>query len=244
MIKMNVTYTNDKTSFEKLNVPKLGICSKFEFYYPTNLVFNKVYYKEKEGKLLAFKVLAMAYSQHRYYKDICVDFNGRNNSSHNKVYLVQYPNGDVVWEIETLSGKVFESKQHYFDYISGVNPNAVDFKSIEMWRLVDCRNGLKDDYCSLYVEKTFRWNVHNNKPTAEISYIPYIFFNENGMTICYDVNRTYNGEYKQGFSTLEDCMKHHINGMEVEEFGGTEMQINIKIEVVKPITSTIQVIEY
>lgn len=241
---MNVTYTIDKTSFEKLNVPQLGICGKFEFYYPTNLEFNKVYYKEKEGRLIAFKVLAMAYSQHRNYKDICVDYNGRNNSYYSKVYLVQYPNGNVVWEIETLSDKVFESKQHYFDYISGVNPNAVDFKLIEMWRLVDYRNGLKGDYTSLYVEKTFRWNKHKNKPIAETSYIHYILFNENGMTICYDVNRNYNGEYMQGFITLEDCMNHHINGMEVEEFGGTEMHIDIKIEVVKPITSIIQVIEY
>lgn len=221
---MNVTYTTDKTPFEKLNVPLLGICSKFEFSYPTNLEFNKVYYKEKEGKLVAFKVLAMAYS-------------GRNE------YLVQYPNGDVVWEYDTLRNKVFESKQHYFDYISGVNPNAVDFNFIAICRLVDCSNGLKNEYYYLYLEKTFRWDNNKNKPMLVTSYIPYIFFNENGMTICYDVNKSYEGKYKQGFLTLEDCMKHHINGMEVEEFGGTEMQINIKIEVVKPITSIIQVIE-
>ena len=103
-------FTTDTTPFEELGLVSIDA---FEIKisnidYPTKLEFNKKYYKVNEGKIIAFKVLAMA-----LYKD--------NHYGHTLMYYVQYSNGKPIWVNTIKNTPIFTSKEHYIDYVNDSN---------------------------------------------------------------------------------------------------------------------------
>ena len=76
---MMTTITNDVKVFEQMNVPTLGRCEFTNLRVPSILGLGKTYYKERNGKLVAFKIYAYAICKAKDNQHI---LNNSNNFLH------------------------------------------------------------------------------------------------------------------------------------------------------------------
>lgn len=241
---MKTIFTTNNALAEQINAPMFNRAFVGNrIWYPNNLEFNKAYYKEKNGNLVAFKVLAIAFTN----RDECRLLGG-SMDFYDIVYLVQYADMEKpYWEKNTIKDKVFENKQHYFDYVMGKTDKCVDFKTRSVAN-PECgiliSNGFRNKGEECGIRKTYRWSDIENKPTNVHTFIKSLIVTSEGMVVCVDYNTNCEKKYINGFSNYEDCVKDHIGGMVVTEFEESNVSLSIEIKVCRPITHTIKVVEF
>lgn len=210
---MKVIFKTDNTEFSKLGI---GIINTYSFQYVPKCVklnFNQVYYMVENQTLIAFKLIAI---------DL---FRGN--------YIIQTPQGIRIRRF-TNGTLIFASKEHYFDYISNKRkPLPLAEFTIEF-----------DDKCvvchpitnMMSVYSYYSWNEQHSKPTKIQSKINAAIMVEEGIVIYHTPPTT-------SFSTYEQCVEHHLNGMTILDFE-TEFSFTIKVqETTKPIVHTLRFIE-
>lgn len=238
------TITNDVKVFEQINVPTLGMYEFNNLRVPTMLEFGKTYYRERNGKLVAFKVYAYAICKAKENKHIL------NNSENylDIAYYVQYADSGLRWECKTLDRLCFESKEDYFDHINGFEGKSVDWCWESIYAVIRNTKGLHIDPKHHYTQNIklygrFVWNDAQNQPELRYLYIEYLLFTNDGGIFCVSYNKNCDGSPCNGFATYWECANDHINGMAVVDFEESSFNINIEVKVVQPTTSVIRVVE-
>lgn len=183
-----------------------------------NFELNKVYYMEMEGKLTAFKVLAISLLDHEY--------------------LVQFPSETrIVKHCSFGSKKFFNSKEHYFQYIEGLaNSQIVKYVGLNVKDLKNVSFREENSQCVTLFNR-YKWHDASSKPFKCSSHVNYMILTENGVVISYK-------PLEDTFATYQECVKNHIDGMVVEEFQEETTNITITItKETKPKIYTLNFIE-
>lgn len=218
-------FTTDTTPFEELGLVPIDIfeIKNSNIEYPTKLEFNKKYYKVNDGKISAFKVLAMA-----LYKD--------GYCGHRLKYYVQYSNGKPIWVNTIKNTPIFTSKEHYINYINDSNNIIKPFD-------LGYKFGMLGDREYLRFKNTYIVTKDEQKPIAIDSKIKHILIMSNGMFVCLSHQFERFGNKYNGYDNYNDCMASYLNNMVVEDFEEETLNINIEVNVVKPITSILKIVE-
>ena len=220
-------FTTDTTPFEELGLVPIDVfeikISNIE--YPTNLEFNKKYYEVNKGKIIAFKVLAMALYRDGYY-----------NYSYKLKYYVQYSNGKPIWVNTLKDTPIFTSKEHYIDYINDSNNHIKPFD-------LGYKYGMLGSSDYLRFLKTYIITKDKQKPIAVESKINHVLITSDGMFVCLSHQFERFGNKYNGYDNYNDCMASYLNNMVVEDFEEETLNINIEVNVVKPSTSILKIVE-
>lgn len=200
MNKLNITFGNKVE-----NVPTcatLGSINSGITVPYGNDIFNKVYYKEYEGKITAFKVLAWA----------IVDGFGCLS------FLVLFPNGTTEWKKSFLDNTCQLSVE---DVVMGKQRSMRDLFSC----CLACNGGVFSDFCDrhcdvFYFRNSFRYA--NGKLEREISGIRQIYGTPDGVFV-----RLFHTKPNCS-SSEEELRANKFNGMEVVDFAEP---IKIDIEI-------------
>lgn len=245
---MTTTITNDVKVFEQMNVPTYGATELKCFRIPTNLVFGKTYYQERNGKLVAFKIYAYAMARNEKNPHIVYVRKHKDTPFEDIAYYVQYANTELRWECGTIDNVCFESKEDYFNHINNLGNYSVDWGWSNMYKHITKVNGLvmgtyfNNESC-FEIKGRYMWDTFLNKPKTANCYIEYVLVSNDGVIFCVSYNKDYSGKHCDGFGTYEECVNNHINGMVVEDFEECSFNLNIEVKVVQPITSVIRVVE-
>lgn len=213
-MKVNFTFCGQQT-FNDMNVgfktdDHLSYTPKYRIY----LEFGRIYYMIQDGNLTAFKVVMYSFRNERYY---CV--------TPTKKY----------WLKVTEQSIIFNSKEHYFDYVSGKATSLkmhivsnelenVKFNGLSMFE--DSSSNFINDYLNqscTFKYVLYRWCNTSNKPVLCYPCVNVMFLNENGLYINIDLGTNV-------FKTYEECAKHNLHGMKIVEFG-EEIKIDIDVKV-------------
>lgn len=221
-------FTTDTTPFEELGLIAIDAfeIKNSSIKYPTKLEFNKKYYKVNEGKIIAFKVLAMALYQDYYYGYFCYRLK----------YYVQYSNGKPIWEKTIDDVPIFTSKEHYIDYINDSNNYIQPFDLEYKYHILG-----SGDY--LRFKNTYIIRKNEQKPTAIESKIKHILITPNGMFVCLSHQFERYGNKYNGYDNYNDCVASYLNNIVIEDFEEETLNINIEVNVVKPSTSILKIVE-
>ena len=214
-METNFTFCSQQT-FKEMNVGfKTDEHLRYVPKYRVYLEFGRTYYKiNSNGDLMAFKPIMYSFKNGRYY---CVS------------PTIKY------WEKITEDSIIFNSTEHYLEYVSGKVPRLnLQIKSNELENVK--YNGLhlfensSSNVFNSSLNKTcgfnhvlYRWCNTSNKPVLAYPSVNVMFLNENGLYINFELNTN-------EFKTYEECVKHHLNGMKIIEFG-EEIKIDIDIKV-------------
>lgn len=241
---MMATITNDVKVFEQMNVPTLGMYEFNNLRVPTMLEFGKTYYRERNGKLVAFKIYAYAICKAKDNQHI---LNNSNNYL-DIAYYVQYADSGLRWECKTLDRLCFESKEDYFAHINGIENRSVEWCWDSIYIKIQNTKGLCIDPLhritrNITLNGRYVWDNTQNKPELRCLYIEYLLFTNDGGIFCVSYNKNCDGSLCNGFATYEECANDHINGMAVVDFEECSFNLNIEVKVVQPTTSIIRVIE-
>lgn len=213
-MKVNFTFCSQQT-FKEMNIGlktdnHLSYVPKYRVY----LEFGRIYYTIQNGNLTAFKPILYSFRNGEYY---CV--------SPIKKYWVKITEQSII----------FNSKEHYLEYVSGKAPSlnlhivSNELENVKYNGLHLFENSSSNDFNSS-LNKTckfnhvlYRWCNTSNKPVLSYPSVNVMFLNENGLYINIDLGTN-------EFKTYEECVKHHLNGMKIIEFG-EEIKIDIDIKV-------------
>jgi hypothetical protein len=211
--------TDFKDDLKMRREPLLSI--KESFF--KELEFNKVYYMVINNEITAFKFIGYSFTTEKY--------------------CIQTPNG-IHWHL--LNCNLFESVQHYYDYVSGIgSPIKFETKGIDFLKInykgKQMFKGRRvfDNFYYDVEYLSFRWDKQKNKPCPTQTYIDACFYCEQGLII--NINKD-----KSDFLNYADCVKNNLENMKIVDFGNDEMNININIVVntaPKKIVRTITIIE-
>ena len=220
---MNTFLTKDKTNFVKLGVPQTEYCvTTIRLDIPNRLEFGKVYYYHNNGVLKAFKILAYAVEYTSERKGI--------------TYFVQFPNGETKWIFDFINQRtnIYDSKEDFISYAG----NKTAFLA---WQSIP--DVLRKHFNDMFINDI--WECKNGVVKNSNNYvIHYMLFTKEGCSVCV-------GGYPKYVSTTnpkiylskEECIKASYDGMVVEDFGETTIKVDIRVEMSKPITSVIKIVE-
>jgi hypothetical protein len=214
-MKPNVTLVYGKKSFSDMGFTDKNDTSLWAKYSVNVFNFNQTYYMEFEGKLTAFRVLAISLIK--------------------KEYLIQFPSFTRVMKTHEIPSNIYLSKDDYFAHIEGAK------KNIELEYISFKVNDLHPSFskgCPVYFYYSYKWDELLVKPTRHACLIHYIILTKDGIYISYS-------NKNETFPTYEDCVKHHLEGMIVEDFASNDIPY-IKIETnnqEKPIIHTLKFVE-
>jgi hypothetical protein len=209
MGKKLVITTNLK-QFE--NVPQINSNNGYTLHLhdtkiPTNIVLGKIYYTIFDGDLIAFRIKAYSYIQLTYSAKLC--------------YLVENAIGDVYWDCTLLNGKIFESVEDYYTYLS----SGVGNVQIEYAKFTNLNDG--NGFC---LKNTYFWHKKNQRPQATETKLFYILIDEEHIYVGVDYTHRQYENIEQGFSSGEECIRANIDGMKIIEFAEPNISFSIKIE--------------
>jgi hypothetical protein len=244
---MKIIYITNDDAFKGIGSPKLNYSEIGDMRYPTNLVFGKTYYTEKDGRVVAFKVLAMAIVNSDWQRTHCVKFH--KDFIVRMAYFVQYANmAKPIWELNTLDYPCFESVEDYMLHSTTNMHTMVEWGNEMLGYLLNDRNEVvyKTYNCTrntIHFRKTYVWDKCNNAPHLDTSLIESIVFTNEGMIVCYNPKLNTLNKPINGFSTFEECANNHLNNMEIVDFEETTFNLNIEIKVATPKSHIIQVME-
>ena len=114
---LKVTYLQDHTPFDELNVPRCHYRHNWlpkKYKFPFNLEFNRTYYKYDGEKLIAFRILAYTIDENTLHDD---------NPSLN--FLVQMPNQPLQWLVDFIAPYIAIYKS-VDDYVLSSGANCVN----------------------------------------------------------------------------------------------------------------------
>lgn len=210
--KMTLNVTTNVELFTNINCPKrkynpTWICHSL--LIPTNIEFNKTYYRYDNDNLIAFRILAMSIGE---VNNKCVMF-----------YLVQTPNNKPIWIPNFLytNSILFSSTEHYLSY-AAQQSKRLDLGFEQFYKAF---KHFSSNAYSFEVSKTYVWDNYYKKPIACKTHIYYLLITENGITIGTD---HYN-EKGKGYANLDDCIKSHLNNMQIIDFND-ECEITIHVQ--------------
>lgn len=226
-MKTIVTTTNN--IFNELNVPFFSTINDVKCCsFPSHIKLNKTYYLYKEQKLTAFRIIAFAFSLERR-------LNHHSGVCH---CLVQFPNEKPIWEKDFLqSACIFENKDDLFDHISG-NDKNINHK----YNLPNLSDVINSSYCNMELnvdkygtlETKWKWNESSHQPKLYRGDINHILYVNDTLHIKVEQN---------GFLSKEECIKHHLDGFQIEEFEEEPININVTILPNKPKIHTLKFVE-
>lgn len=215
---MKVIYTTNDDVFKSIGSPKLCDHTMRNVWYPTNLVFSKTYYTEKDGCMVAFKVLAMAIVNRAWQRTHCVDYH--KGSVENMAYFVHYANmPSPIWELHTLKYHCFESMKDYMAHSTTIRLKIVELNKITLDSLIDDES-FDFSNSNIFIRKTYVWLNSYNLPYRHISLIESVVFTNEGMVVCLKHKFSTSKEHINGFGTSEECINDHLNNMKLIDFGG------------------------
>lgn len=214
-MKSNVILLYGKKSFSDMGFTDSNDTSLRDTYSVKVFNFNQTYYMEFEGKLTAFRVLAI--------------------SLMTREYLIQFPSSTRVIEYSDIPSNIYLSKDDYFAHIEGVKSN-IKLEYIS-FKINDLHPSFSKGY-PVYFYNSYIWDKLLGKPSRYACLIHYFILTKDGIYISYS-------NKNETFPTYEDCVKHHLEGMVVEDFASNEIPvINIETEKQeKPIVHTLKFIE-
>jgi hypothetical protein len=214
-MKPNVILLYGKKSFSDMGFTDINDTSLRDTYGVKVFNFNQTYYMEFDGKLTAFRVLAI--------------------SPIKREYLIQFPSFTHVISSSEIPSNIYLSKDDYFAHIEGTKKNIeLEYVSFE---LKDLHPSFSKG-CPTYFYNSYKWEKLLGKPSKYACLIHYIILTKDGIYISYS-------NKNETFPTYEDCVKHHLDGMIVEDFASNEIPvINIETEKQeKPIVHTLKFVE-
>lgn len=210
--KMTLNVTTNVEVFTNIHCPIRG--QKLTWigcglYIPTHIEFSRTYYQYNDNNLIAFRILAMSIGF----------FNGKETL----FYFIQTPNNKPIWIPNFLNeySIVFSSTEHYLSYVAQQSKRLdLGFKDF-----FSAFKHLSSTSYTFEVKKTYVWNDIQKKPIACGTYMYYLLITENGITIGTD-HYNKNG---QGYANLDDCIKSHLNNMQIIDFND-ECEITIHVQ--------------
>lgn len=245
---MRVIYTTNDDVFKNIGSPKLNYTEIGNMRYPTNLVFGKTYYTEKDGCVVAFKVLAMAIVNSEWQRTHCVKFH--NDFIVRMAYFVQYANIDrPIWELNTLDYPCFESVEDYMLHSTTNQHTKVEWGNELLGYLLNEHNDVvyktyNHTQNTIHFRKTYVWDKSENAPRKCISLIESVVFTNEGMIVCYNPKLNTLKQPINGFSTFEECANNHLNNMAIVGFESESISLNIQIEITKPSVTKLKIVEF
>lgn len=227
---MKTTFTQSTKFFESISAPKIGIKNEFitdSQKFPTKLEFNRTYYMYEDNKLIAFRVLAYAYT--------CV------NSTLDIVelsYLVQLPNQQPCWKnlFLTTKSKVFNSPDDFIKHQSTGNCEIdlnweigrATFRDIAYAAVIGTRGNV------------WSWsNTYNCPVNNFFARFDYFVVCEQGLFI--GIPKSYGGD--KYYLSAEECIKDRLNGLEIIDFAEEPVKITINVLPNAPKIHTLRFIE-
>ena len=215
---MNTNLVQSLSVFDSINTPSCFYDSiGMSFQMPSNLKFNKTYYKYENGKLVAFRILAYAVVGH-----VSSTFIGLS-------FLVQLPNQQPKWVERFLTNdtKVFDSKEMFIAYQSNskycVNLDWVGCSNIYPQLAYAAVIGLRG--------KVFNWS--DSQSCVVRTYSPlferFMVCEEGTFIYVPKARQCFNNTIEKYYLSAQDCVKDRLNGMKIVEF--EEEPYSIKINV-------------
>lgn len=225
---MKTTFTQSTKFFESISAPKVHTDHIGDgIQFPRNLKFNRTYYKYEENKLVAFRVLAYAYTCIRQSLDI-----------YGLSFLVQFPNQQPCWENSflTTKSKIFNSPDDFIKHQTTGNCE-VDL----YWEIGRCVfSNLA--YAAVIGPKgnVWLWSDTYNCPvnTFNASFTHFVVC-EQGLFI--GIPKSYCGD--KYYLSAEECIKDRLNGLEIVDFAEEPVKITINVLPNTPKIHTLRFIE-
>ena len=214
-MKPNVILLYGKKSFSDMGFTDSNDTSLGNTFSLKVFNFNQTYYMEFEGKLTAFRVLAISFIE--------------------KEYLIQFPGSTRLIEASKIPSNIYLSKDDYFAHIEGTKKNIkIEYITFSV---TDFHPSFSNGYPTRFYN-SYKWDDLLGKPSRYACLIHYIILTKEGIYISYS-------NKNETFPTYEDCVKHHLEGMIVEDFASNEIPvINIETEKQeKPVVHTLKFIE-
>ena len=220
--KLVVTTHMDLDNFH--NVPMICQNATISIYcwLPKNLSIGKLYYfLSKEGDLVAFKIHAYTFVKH-------------NGCSYILYGLIQTPT-ETSWRNDVFNGLIFESVENYYKYLESGKGNI----KIEKQPF----NNKGNDYdTSFYLLKTYYWDKTSQRPKVTNTRMWRILITDTHVYIEVDYTHCQYRTRENGFSSPEECIKYHIDGMKIVEFDDPKIVVNVHIE--EPKTPKVRVLKF
>ena len=207
------------------NVPNVPmICPDASIYLrdgwiPKNLYIGKTYYQLKDGNLIAFKIHAYTFINHTYDATL--------------YGLIQTPT-ETSWRKDVFNGLIFESVEDYYTYLATGKGNIIINKQY--------LNEKSSNGTSFYLYKTYYWNKSKQRPSLTHTRMRRILITDTYVYIEVDYTHCQYGRRENGFSSAEECIKRHIDGMKIVEFDDPKVVVNIHIE--EPKTPKVRVLKF
>ncbi len=225
---MKTTFTQSTNFFESISAPKVHadhICDGIQF--PRNLKFNRTYYKYEENKLVAFRVLAYAYT--------CIH---PSLDMYGLSFLVQFPNQQPCWmnSFLTTKSKIFNSPDDFIKHQTTGNCE-IDL----YWEIGRCAfSNLA--FAAVIGPKgsVWSWSDTYNCPVNNFNAkFNYFVVCEQGLFI--GIPKSYGGD--KYYLSAEECIKDRLNGLEIVDFAEEPVKITINVLPNTPKIHTLRFIE-
>lgn len=208
-------------------VPMIGkscVISIYGGWLPSNLFIGKTYYYlTTEGNLIAFKIHAYTFIQ--LYDTYDATLYG----------LIQTPT-ETSWRWDVFNCLIFESVEDYYTYLETGKGN------IKIERQNFNNNSKSCFVKSFYLKKTYYWNQSSQRPKVTDTRMWRILITDTHVYIEVDYMHNQYRTEEEGFSSPEECIKHHIDGMKIVEFDDQKIVVNVHIE--EPKTPKVRVLKF
>ena len=222
-----IKLTKSNKFFEKLGAPSCRDAQYFRdnLLFPSNLEFNRTYYKYKDDKLTAFRILA--YAVHLKYPK-----NG-GDPYPILVYLVQTPSNKPEWISRYLDkdGPIFHSKEDFLrhqvsrcDVKLGWVCGRVAFPTLAYAAVISAKG------------RVWTWDSTEHRPSNDFHpRMDYFMVCPDGVYI----GVPYEGYYL----SAQDCVKSRLDGMEINEFVDEPFSIQIDVLPSESVSHTLRFVE-
>ena len=192
---------------------------------PSNLFIGKTYYYlTTEGNLIAFKIHAYTFVQP--YVTYSATLYG----------LIQTPT-ETSWRYDVFNCLIFESVDDYYTYLeTGKGNIKIEKQSFNNDNSKSCFAP------PFYLRKTYYWSKTSQRPKVTDTRMWRILITDTCVYVEVDYMHNQYRTEEEGFSSPEECIKHHIDGMKVVEFDDPKIVVNVHIE--EPKTPKVRVIKF
>lgn len=227
---MKTTFTQTTDFFESINAPQLRNVNYINNsqLFPKYLLFNQTYYKYKNGKLVAFRILAYAF--------MCKDYNA---SIYGLTYLVQLPNEEPKWIYNFIDHRtnLFNKPSDFIEHQKGTFDCTMDLH----WDRANC---VFPDlaYAAVISPRgnVWKWSSEYNCPKNDFHpTFNYFVVCEKGLFIGINEGDAF-GKY---YLSSEECVKATLDGMEIVDFAEPPIKITINVLSNTPKIHTLRFIE-
>lgn len=222
-----IKLTKSNKFFEELGAPSCRGENYFrdDLLFPSKLEFNRTYYKYAKDKLTAFRVLAYA---------VQGKYPARGGSKYFKLsYLVQTPSNKNEWIENYIDNDcpIFYSKEDFLRH-------QVRSCSVELgW--VCGRVAFPQLACAAVISaagRVWKWDSTYLRPMN--NFHPNMEY----FMVCPD--GVYIGvPYEEYFFSAQDCVKSHLDGIEIDEFAEEPFSIQIDVLPSEQVTHTLRFVE-